>query len=67
MDRLLPVMVSCMLQHINEATWNWTLMRTIFTECHVYDEEKNYVPFDAADETESPVLGAMRKVMPGKA
>lgn len=59
-------MLSLPLQHMNEATWNWKLMRTIFTECHIYDEEKNYVPFDSQDEKESAVLGAMRAVMPGK-
>eukprot|EP00475_Leptophrys_vorax_P025466 TRINITY_DN3567_c0_g1_i1.p1 TRINITY_DN3567_c0_g1~~TRINITY_DN3567_c0_g1_i1.p1 ORF type:complete len:476 (+),score=13.66 TRINITY_DN3567_c0_g1_i1:77-1429(+) len=54
-------------KYMNEATWNWRLMKNIFAECHVYDREKNYVPFDALDGSESAVLGTLRKVMPNTA
>ncbi|KAH7432887.1 hypothetical protein KP509_07G044600 [Ceratopteris richardii] len=50
-------------QYLNEARWNWRLMKTIMTDCHVYDEEKNYVPFDEGQK-ESKVLGILRRVMP---
>lgn len=50
-------------KHLNEASWNWRLMKTIMTVCHVYDEDKNYVPFDEGAE-ESKVLGSLRRVMP---
>lgn len=33
-------------QYLNEASWNWRLMKTIMTVCHVYDKEQNYVAFD---------------------
>ncbi|KAK4781312.1 hypothetical protein SAY87_017418 [Trapa incisa] len=33
-------------KYLNEATWNWRLMKTIMTICHVYDKEQNYVAFD---------------------
>jgi omega-6 fatty acid desaturase (delta-12 desaturase) len=50
-------------KHLNEASWNWRLMKTIMTTCHVYDEERNYVPIDEGVE-ESPVIGSVRKLMP---
>lgn len=50
-------------KHMNEATWNWRLMKTIMTTCHVYDEERNYVPLDEGVE-ESKVIGSVRKLMP---
>lgn len=33
-------------QYLTSCKWNWRLVKTIITELHVYDEEKNYVPFD---------------------
>jgi len=38
------------------------MMKNIFTEGHVYDEEKNYVPFDFAKE--EPLFAVQRKVIP---
>ncbi|CAI5489457.1 unnamed protein product [Closterium sp. Naga37s-1] len=51
-------------KYMNEATWNWRLMKNIFVECHVFDREKNYIPFDALEKRESPILGLTRKIMP---
>jgi omega-6 fatty acid desaturase (delta-12 desaturase) len=49
-------------KYMNEATWNWRLMKTIFTDCHIYDPEENYVPFDRAED--SPIISTLRKFMP---
>ncbi|KAL3695200.1 hypothetical protein R1sor_009276 [Riccia sorocarpa] len=54
-------------KYVNKCTWNWRLMKTIMTECHIYDKEKNYVPFDHGLEEESKVIGPLRKVMPNTA
>eukprot|EP00270_Netrium_digitus_P003989 TRINITY_DN1484_c0_g1_i3.p1 TRINITY_DN1484_c0_g1~~TRINITY_DN1484_c0_g1_i3.p1 ORF type:complete len:484 (+),score=93.09 TRINITY_DN1484_c0_g1_i3:60-1454(+) len=51
-------------KYLNETRWSWRLMKTIFTECHLYDEEKNYIPFDGKSEKKSPVLSFMRRFMP---
>ncbi|CAI7766173.1 unnamed protein product [Closterium sp. NIES-53] len=51
-------------KYMNEASWNWRLMKNIFVECHVFDREKNYIPFDALEKSESPILGVTRKIMP---
>lgn len=62
-----PVRMMCMpfpLQYMNEATWNWRLMKTIMTDCHLYDEKVNYVPFDSLAEKESPLLAFIRRFMP---
>ncbi|MCO5593295.1 hypothetical protein L7F22_047303 [Adiantum nelumboides] len=50
-------------KYLNEAQWNWRLMKTIMTICHVYDEEKNYIAFDEG-QRESKVIGTLRRVMP---
>ncbi len=34
-------------QYMTDATFNWRMMKGIFTKCHVWDAEENYVPFDA--------------------
>lgn len=49
---------------MNEATWNWRLMKTILTVCHIYDEEKNYVGFDEIAPEESQPITFLKKVMP---
>eukprot|EP00897_Mesotaenium_endlicherianum_P003038 jgi/Mesen1/2762/ME000170S01870 len=49
-------------KYMSEATWNWRLMKTIFTDCHIFDSEKNYLPFDK--DTESAFIGPLRKYMP---
>lgn len=48
--------------YMTECTFNWRMMKTIFTELHIYDEEQNYVPFDF--EKEEPFLAMQRKVLP---
>lgn len=48
--------------HMTEATFNPRLVKTIVTECHLYDEEKNYVPFDY--EEEKPFYALQRKFLP---
>jgi omega-6 fatty acid desaturase (delta-12 desaturase) len=32
-------------EYVNEATFNWRLVKMLVTEPHVYDEETNYKPF----------------------
>ncbi|CAK9168842.1 unnamed protein product [Ilex paraguariensis] len=51
-------------KYLNEATWNWRLMKTILTICHVYDEEENYVAFDKLAPDESQPITFLKKVMP---
>ena len=50
------------LQYMTECKFNWRMMKTIFTELHVYDEEKKYVPFDFAKE--EPFFQLQRKFLP---
>ena len=50
------------LQYMNEASWNWKLMKTIFTDCHIYDPELNYVSFERAEK--SSIISVLRKIMP---
>ncbi len=50
------------LQYMTEARFNWRMMKTIFTELHVYDEDNVYVPFDF--QKEEPFLQFQRKVIP---
>lgn len=47
---------------MTECKFNWRMMKTIFTELHVYDEEKKYVPFDFAKE--EPFFQLQRKFLP---
>lgn len=51
-------------KYLNEAKWNWRLMKTIMTKCHIYDEENNYVAFDEGLPEESKIIGFVRKMMP---
>ena len=50
------------VQYMTECRFNWRMMKTIFTELHVYDEDKTYVPFDF--KKEEPFLQFQRKVLP---
>ena len=47
---------------MTECRFNWRMMKTIFTELHVYDKDKTYVPFDF--QKEEPFLALQRKVLP---
>ena len=38
------------------------MMKSIFTELHLYDEDKNYVPFDFKQE--EPFWRFQRRVLP---
>eukprot|EP00889_Picochlorum_renovo_P007913 jgi/Picre1/34943/NNA_002409.t1 len=49
-------------EYMTECDFNWRMMKNIFTECHVYDEKDNYVPFDF--EKEEPMFEIQRKVLP---
>ncbi|KAK9842044.1 hypothetical protein WJX81_005821 [Elliptochloris bilobata] len=49
-------------QYMTEAKWNPRMMKTIFTELHLYDEDKNYVPFDF--KKEEPFWAFQRRVLP---
>jgi len=51
-------------QYLNEASWNWRLMKTIMTVCHVYDKQQNYVSFDEVAPKESRPIRFLKKVMP---
>ncbi|XP_050364747.1 omega-6 fatty acid desaturase, chloroplastic isoform X2 [Argentina anserina] len=51
-------------KYLNEATWNWRLMKTIMTVCHVYNKEENYVPFDELAPEDSLPITILKKVMP---
>lgn len=53
-----------LLQYMNEATWNWRLMKTILTVCHVYSKEKNYVAFDELAPEDSQPITFLKKLMP---
>lgn len=55
----------CLLgQYLNEATWNWRLMKTIMTICHVYDKEQNYVAFDELGYQDAKPITFLKQVMP---
>jgi len=49
-------------RYMTEATWNPRMMKSIFTELHLYDEDKNYVPFDF--KKEQPFWAFQRRVLP---
>uniref|UniRef100_A0A7N0UQM6 Fatty acid desaturase domain-containing protein n=1 Tax=Kalanchoe fedtschenkoi TaxID=63787 RepID=A0A7N0UQM6_KALFE len=53
-------------KYMNEATWNWRLMKTLMTSCHIYDKEENYLAFEqlALPLHESLPIAFLRKVMP---
>ncbi|KAH7546182.1 hypothetical protein FEM48_Zijuj01G0173400 [Ziziphus jujuba var. spinosa] len=51
-------------KYLNEATWNWRLMKTIMTICHVYNKEQNYVAFDQLAPEDSYPIKFLKKVMP---
>jgi len=51
-------------KYMNEASWNWRLMKTIMTICHVYDKEQNYISFEQLAPKESQPITFLRKVMP---
>ena len=53
---------ACCPQYLTECTFNWRMIKGIVTECHVYDKENNYKPFDF--EKESALLTFQRKVLP---
>lgn len=56
-----------LMQYTNLATWNWRLMKTIMTVCHVYDKEENYIPFDRLAPEESQPITFLKKAMPNYA
>lgn len=49
-------------EYMTECTFNWKVMKNIFTELHVYNEEKNYLPLDS--EKESLLLKLQRILLP---
>ncbi|CAK9180376.1 unnamed protein product [Ilex paraguariensis] len=51
-------------KYLNEAAWNWRLMKTILTICHVYDKEENYIAFDKLAPGDSQPINFLKKVMP---
>ncbi|CAN1811933.1 Omega-6 fatty acid desaturase, chloroplastic [Linum perenne] len=51
-------------KYLNEATWNWRLMKTILTVCHVYDKEQNYIAFDQLAPEDSLPIAFLKRVMP---
>ena len=55
-----PVVVH--LQYMTECTFNWRVVKNICTECHVYDQQKIYKPFDF--KKEEALFAIQRKVLP---
>ncbi|GFS34823.1 fatty acid desaturase 6 [Actinidia rufa] len=51
-------------KYLKEDTWNWLLMKTILTVCHVYSEEKNHVAFNEFPAKESYPITFLERVMP---
>ncbi|XP_020692677.1 omega-6 fatty acid desaturase, chloroplastic isoform X1 [Dendrobium catenatum] len=51
-------------KYLNEANWNWRLMKTIMTTCHVYNKERFYFPFDKIAPEEAQPVTFLRKFMP---
>lgn len=49
-------------EYMTECDFNWRMLKNIFTECHVYDKELNYKPFDF--QKEEPLFAFQRKVIP---
>ena len=49
-------------RYMTEGSWNWRMMKSIFTECHVYDESRNYAAFDDGDE--EPFFAMQRRLLP---
>ncbi|KAK9706296.1 hypothetical protein RND81_07G115200 [Saponaria officinalis] len=54
-------------KYLNKARWNWRLMRTIMTTCHIYDKEENYVSFEKSMPEESQPISFLKRVMPNHA
>ncbi|TKY54705.1 Omega-6 fatty acid desaturase [Spatholobus suberectus] len=51
-------------KYLNEASWNWRLMKTIMTVCHVYDKGQNYVAFDELAPEDSCPITFLKEAMP---
>jgi omega-6 fatty acid desaturase (delta-12 desaturase) len=51
-------------EYMTEAVFNWRMMKTIFSELHVYDEVSNYKAFDSVPGHESPLFTLQRKYLP---
>ncbi len=47
---------------MTECTFNWRVVKNIITECHVYDSETNYKPFDY--KKEETFFAVQRAVLP---
>lgn len=54
-------------QYMTECTFNWRMMKTIFTQLHVFHPTENYVPFDYFTEKEEPLFSLQRKYLPDMA
>ncbi|KAF2313141.1 hypothetical protein GH714_009472 [Hevea brasiliensis] len=52
------------LLYLNEATWNWHLMKTAMTMCRVYDKEQNYIAFDELAPEDSQPVTFLKRVIP---
>eukprot|EP00210_Caulerpa_lentillifera_P001843 g1772.t1 len=49
-------------EYMTECTFNWRMMKSIFTELHLYDAEKNYIPMD--HKKEWSLLRLQRALLP---
>lgn len=49
-------------EYMTECTFNWRVVKNICTECHVYDPNTNYKPFDF--KKEEPLFAVQRRVLP---
>ncbi|KAI3814672.1 hypothetical protein L1987_14316 [Smallanthus sonchifolius] len=54
-------------KYLNEASWNWRLMKTILTICHLYNEERNYISFEEVAPEISQPITFLKRVMPNYA
>ncbi|KAL9249557.1 Omega-6 fatty acid desaturase, chloroplastic-like protein [Drosera capensis] len=54
-------------KYLNKAKWNWRLMKTIMTTCHIYDVQENYISFEKVFPEDSQPIGFLRRVMPDHA
>lgn len=47
---------------MTECDFNLRMLKNIITECHIYDAENNYKPFDFAKE--EPMFAVQRNLIP---
>lgn len=51
-------------EYMTECNFNWRIMKSIFTELHIYDKEKNYVPIDTYTKKPEKFFTLQREYLP---